>query len=304
MDKSCFVALNDETFIQFQPQEVRTPEINDEKTLYDMNAEVRLESRRRGDTDVAQQMLQKFKAENPFLIERLKLHRSNERTDCSANYTLSNSRQHRSKQISNRGVISPPRRINHSDDVSSNTLTSALEPSEERAQSRSQNYGPVKSSNELLNSKIFFDKNSSNVHNSTRRHEMQRESTNLDNNIKDRSHENVESSRTSIQMEVDEAVSTYNQSSLNTTNTENLIRNGDSEENIDQIDISDDSDIAEALTQVIEEFSIDNHNLNSDTSLDEEFISDVVNEINDELISGTGNIDNIVLTPPFGFRDE
>lgn len=83
-----------------------------------------------------------------------------------------------------------------------------------------------------------------------------------------------------------------------------MIRNGDSEENIDQIDISDDSDIAEALTQVIEEFSIDDHNLNSDTSLDEEFISDVVNEINDELISGIGNIDDIMLTPPFGFRDE
>lgn len=65
------------------------------------------------------------------------------------------------------------------------------------------------------------------------------------------------------------------------------------------------SDIADALTQVIEEYSVEELNLvnNKDEgSVDEELMSETVKEIRDDLMSGI-SVENIILTPPFGYRD-
>lgn len=106
-------------------------------------------------------------------------------------------------------------------------------------------------------------------------------------------------------IEVDELTTTNNPSSHDSTNRSLNLQNGFRVENTEPIDVSDDSDIADALTQVIEEFSGENLNTSSESnSLEEEFICDVVNEINVELMRETVNIQDIVLIPPIGFRDE
>lgn len=106
-------------------------------------------------------------------------------------------------------------------------------------------------------------------------------------------------------IEVDELTTTNNPSSHDSTNRSLNLQNGFRVENTEPIDVSDDSDIADALTQVIEEFSGENLKPSSESnSLEEEFICDVVNEINVELMRETVNIQDIVLIPPIGFRDE
>ncbi|KOB67187.1 Uncharacterized protein OBRU01_20171, partial [Operophtera brumata] len=313
-----FIARNE------TPQEVRSPEINDEKTLYDLNAEVRLASRRQGNSEeIVKQMLQKFKTDNPLLIERLNINKSNDITDCSANYTLSNSRQlkQNTNRVDNKNV--PPSRLfNNSDDVSSNAtvISSAIGPMEYNETVKNNDclkHGPIKSSNELLNRIMFLDKDSSDerigLHNESM-NEIEDERRKVSfSNERDSSHF-VENS---MEMEIDELITTENQSSPNLTNI-NLLQSGISVENTETINISDDSDIADALTQVIEEFSVENGDTSSGSSLEEEFICDVVNEINYELMRGTiqdiltppigfqdeCNNEEIVLTPPIGFRDE
>lgn len=251
---------------------------------------------RKGNSDEAKEILQKFKIENPLLIERLKLHQSHYRTDSSANYTLATSQKsnHNCDRVYSR---TPPNMLNQCNDVSSNAVSMVIGSSEDKVIHDQIHHerGPVKSSNELLNSIVFLDL----LHKGDR-DRTETETRSLDNNITSNntsglSNMNIENSIAA--MEVDELITTSHQRSICPKNIQI--------EDDERMDDSGDSDIAEALTQVIEEFSIENHNTGSDTmSLDEEFISEVVNEINEELVCGTGNINDIVLTPPLGFRDE
>lgn len=264
---------------------------------------------------IVRNILQKFKDDNPTMIERLKANHSNDKTDCSANYTLTNSRQpkHFSNIIVNQTTST--NRFSISDEDLFNAMSSAVDPSNNsRKASTNENHSLVKSSNGLLNNVMFLVNDLS-----------MGEDTHIDNNNKDEEEElnanicansnvrssnrerNEENSRLVGDIDTDISDTTNNKSHMSTNvsrdTTQSLITEG---EKVEHEDFSDDSDIAEALTQVIEEFSAENHSSTSTEliSLDDEFISDVVNEINEDLMSGVGNVDNIILTPPPGFRDD
>ncbi|XP_049873597.1 mutS protein homolog 4-like isoform X2 [Pectinophora gossypiella] len=81
--------------------------------------------------------------------------------------------------------------------------------------------------------------------------------------------------------------------------------NGKRNENFD---LSDDSDIADALTQVIEEYSVEEQSMDlekseDDISIDEELMVETINEIHKEINSEELSVENIILTPPVEFQD-
>lgn len=179
-----------------------------------------------------------------------------------------------------------------------------LEDNKKKVQNNNHlNHSLVKSSNQLLNRIMFFDKDLSDeligLQNESK-NGIEDERRIMSSNNERYSNHFMENS-----IEVDELTTTNNSSSHDSTNRSLNLQNGFRVENTEPIDVSDDSDIADALTQVIEEFSGENLNTSSESnSLEEEFICDVVNEINVELMRETVNIQDIVLIPPIGFRDE
>lgn len=179
-----------------------------------------------------------------------------------------------------------------------------LEDNKKKVQNNNHlNHSLVKSSNQLLNRIMFFDKDLSDELIG-----LQNESMNGiedERRIMSSNNERYSNHFMENSIEVDELTTTINPSSHDSTNRSLNLQNGFRVENTEPIDVSDDSDIADALTQVIEEFSGENLNTSSESnSLEEEFICDVVNEINVELMRETVNIQDIVLIPPIGFRDE
>lgn len=179
-----------------------------------------------------------------------------------------------------------------------------LEDNKKKVQNNNHlNHSLVKSSNQLLNRIMFFDKDLSDELIG-----LQNESMNGiedERRIMSSNNERYSNHFMENSIEVDELTTTNNPSSHDSTNRSLNLQNGFRVENTEPIDVSDDSDIADALTQVIEEFSGENLNTSSESnSLEEEFICDVVNEINVELMRETVNIHDIVLIPPIGFRDE
>lgn len=178
------------------------------------------------------------------------------------------------------------------------------------------NYTSVKSSEQLLNSVINNDDSvEEEIHNYISHEKMivddndlpcvginrnkSKETNSTENNTIENSGETVIDAIHIIRTNPIESNEIDNNFvNLNTTN----------EEDIDEVETSSiDSDIAEALTQIVEEYSTNNitNSQRSDDlmSVDEELLAEAVNEINEELSSGANSVNNIVLTPPLSFRD-
>ncbi|KAJ2949250.1 hypothetical protein O0L34_g6203 [Tuta absoluta] len=180
--------------------------------------------------------------------------------------------------------------------------------SDDENSSINHNFTSVRSSNELLTTLMNID----NEYN--------------DNNkgTQNTSEEKSESTNTSkVETPVVEIIENVNQSRLNESdfnnnisktnvNTPSVSSHSKSESVIEltneTFDFSSDSDIAEALTQVIEECSVQGEVMELDDSsdemsIDEELMAETVSEIQEELRNSHMSVDNIVLTPPMDFRD-
>lgn len=321
----------------FQPQEIKTPESNDEALLYKLNAELRQKYRQDPNTGNAKEIVRKFKEDHSQLIERIRQRdRSNTRTDSSANYSDNNSRIQTSltklneinhsntnisfyEQIERSNTFRTPPKLKpvilcNASDVDSDNLNrhntySAQSPKEISSNTginknqrstivystsadddaENDNYTSVKSSNELLTSVMNIDNEDS--------IETQDEKENT-TNISSNYIASIDIGRKDI-----EAKSFSNDCN---NNISDIKLNGDDNSKSDEendTDLSGESNIAEALTQVIE--SVDESNVDKtsdDMSIDEQLVRETVIEINEELARQI-SIDSIILTPPMDFRD-
>lgn len=324
----------------FQPQEINTPQSNDEAILYKLNAELRQECRKGQNSHNIQKIIRKFKEDHPQLIERIRQRdRNNMRTDSSANYSDNNSRRQNSLPVLNKieysntnipffdqrqksntfktPQIKPVIICNtsdvHSDSLNSNghnkysaqspkkrsntdknknlkstVIYSTSVDDDENEHSNEINYTSVKSSNELLTSVM-------NIGNDESINEAQDEKENTNNDI----------ASVGIETRNIEAKTHANDCNNNTCDIK-IDSNDNSQsdkENDIMIDLSSESNIAEALTQFIESVDESNMDKTSDEiSMDEELVQETVNEINEDL-GREITIDNIILTPPMDFRD-
>ncbi|XP_063825742.1 mutS protein homolog 4-like [Ostrinia nubilalis] len=279
------------------PKRLSTPEMSDDGKLYELNAKLRIESRNHEDIEAnTKRILQKFKYDNPDLIERLRLQKNNtSKTDVSANYSsVSNSKEeatnfqpnvivNRDKNIADIGNKSNSSAINTSIENSN-----PIEPSN----ANGNNFTLVKSSNELLNTMMHNNEESnSKVCNSDNSdHEVTNQ---VSEEIPDIEDNNINNTKSSF--------SSGNRG--NNNDGEETKTNNDSD-SIETVSSTESEDIAEALTQILDDLSNETDQCKgSDMSVDEELMRETIEEINVELESGVASIDSIVLTPPFAFRD-
>ena len=296
--------------ISFQAQEIRTPQKNDEETLYNLNANIQLECRKYGNSeDTAKKMLQKFKEDQPQVLGRLKVlrSRSDNRTDVSADCTMvHNSKEHSSNAASTK------------DSFMVNNTASAIPPIIEQIEVLDEventNYTSVRSSEQLLNSVINNEDSAEEEIRNISDVEMM-EDGNDDLPCVEMNDNSKNGNSTDDNTIAGSAENIINLRHSNETNYArehnemgNNYENRTNEEDTNEIETSSiDSDIAEALTQIVEEYSTKNvtSSQRSDDlmSVDEELMSETINEINEELSSKANPVENVVLTPPLSFRD-
>ncbi|XP_053610160.1 mutS protein homolog 4-like [Plodia interpunctella] len=289
-----------------QPQEIRAPQKCDEEVLYQLNADLQSKLRRNELSDEQnRQFLRNFKSEHPNSVERLRIQRgqsNNTRTDSSAhNSTGVNSKQIAFSSDINTSTIKivEEQRPNKIVPNQSPVIYSIDNGRVIKEKPNGSNYTTVKSSGQLLNSVIQMDKDiNDNIYTQDEFPDVI-----ISNHEKNRSI--AGSQRDSMKL------FQYNENVKSQENNENT-RQSDSknetksiqEMNETYFDSDDDSDIAEAATQILEEYSImdeSNDSVNSDISVDEQLMRETVEEINEEITSGV-SVDNIVLTPPMDFQ--
>lgn len=266
---------------------------------------MRFESRRHENNESSsRQILQNFKAKNPELIERIRSMRQTEanRTNISANYsTVSNSDE---------AVISIFLRNNNNvttDDISNSDDMKTRETNADNFKkdvpyTKDESVTIVRSSNELLNAMIIADHHLSSGENEASNISPEFNSTTLRNNITNTpAYDNFLKVNNENSLESENVSLTAN--GTHDFQTEDEKANHLNEEFIDDADESLNSslDIAEALTQVIDECEQDQSS--SDMSVDEELMKETIDEINDNIVYGIESFENIVLTPPAAFRD-
>lgn len=275
----------------FQLQIYTSPIKTDDEILYDLNAKIRDESRKTVDNPESsiKATIQKFKIENPQLLAKIRREKSTpnyNRSDISSNVKTSSNldtvndssnNQNRSSKIDDPQNLATVQ----TKEIQSN------DSNEDRFDTNDTNtYTAVKSSTELLNTLISIN-------------------------------EDIHKNRTSSNNDADAIeINIYNENLNNESSSIPNMDNNYNEMEIDENSKSDDniesdheseSDLAEALTQIIEEQSEDiiNSDQDSDMSIDEELMRETVEEIADALEETTYNLtlDNIVFTPPLEFRD-
>lgn len=267
-----------------------TPEKHDEIDIYNLNANVKLVSRKMQSQDKVHQLIKQFKDDNPQLIQRLNNQKNVIDVTVTSNNGYSTSLNYNDELnktiMDNTHVNEKPNTPNCKD---SNILTSNC------------NYNSVKSSNELLHSVINIEKDLEYICGS--------------NEPDDNSIHNRLSS-----LDIPEVIeNTFSGNSRNSNDLQNyaiICSNNFSEDNRydaisneEAINISNiNDDLADELTQVLEEdfmYETRTSSQNSDQikSLDTDFMTETVNEINQELNRDVINLENLVLTPPVQFRD-
>lgn len=240
------------------------------------------------------------------------------RTDSSANQSSTSN----AKPFEISSDIAPSTNLNSVNQAHNNTLTNNVKssviysisddtekicnPKEKGTQISSL----VKSSDELLNTVMHIDENYNNDH--SHNHSQNNMSkvnsqNNYAGNENDTNNHFMGVKRT-FEAHLDKKSASEEDSISNKVNEitksleESIFHNAEDEMSEDNEVISD-SDLAEALTQVLDEVSQEEKYFsNSDMSVDEELMRETVAEIHEEMSSGL-IIDNIVLTPPIHFRD-
>ncbi|XP_037294385.1 mutS protein homolog 4 [Manduca sexta] len=282
--------------------EVISTQKRNEELLYNLNANIRHETRKNTDSSVIiERILQKFTEENPGLIEKLKtqinstIFQTDSSAKCSSAHT---SKQQISAEYSK---LSP---LN-----TNNNNIKFLEI--QNIHHKPDNEIGIRSSNELITSminnnpscsdvhKLQYDLEMTAVHNNTPIEGM----ASFGDNVILENFNNVEHNGSENLMN-NNSIETNHGNYDKNVNEEEMEMSTDSKTN--EIDSSDESDVGEALTQLIDECSavdmegpLDRSN---DMSVDEELMLETVDEINEEL-NNKLDIENIVLTPPIDFRD-
>lgn len=244
-------------------------------------------------------LLQNFRNENTDLIERLRLQKTNSsiRTDISA---VSNSKEETTNGQNNEAVTEIQNvsdSMYKSDSSDGKILKENADPID-NVNENENNFTLVKSSNELLNTMMQIDEGNMEVDVHNLRNDQNLEPLNTyqnhipAENIEDA---NINYNNTSESFRGDHTNIVNNEISDTKTNSDS-----------DNSEIStSDSDIAEALTQIIDDYSNDTNpqNGSDNISVDEDLMRETIDEINDELDIGLESIESIVLTPPNAFRD-
>ncbi|XP_052753394.1 mutS protein homolog 4-like [Galleria mellonella] len=290
-------------------REITTPQRSDEQILYNLNADLRLQSRRNEHSDERNALIiRKFKEDNPQLIERLRIQNSkdNIRTDNTTHNSSIPSWTLLSQPAFNAVAINT---INNNEpNLIQNKMSEIKNGLENETTTNSpndiRNFTSVKSSNELLNTVITNDdnylKNQHSQNNSKRSTPVEDTKTSSMELDKERSENEQENNS------IHKMSNIINNDNVNdVAMSENYANELNNTEDSIQITNSDDSDIAEALTQVLKEDSVEITFSKSDSdgmSVDEELLRETVDEINEEFFNNI-SIDNIVLTPPKEFCD-
>ncbi|CAH0715366.1 unnamed protein product, partial [Brenthis ino] len=279
-----------------KPQTHKSPSISFEKILYELNAKIRQESRKNSKfEETIPKMIQQFKIDNPLIIDKLKVERNKSDTNSNINSTMS------SEAITNRLRTNTEKYIenneNHNKNIynaveNSNSTTGYSNSTQEHFTTSRALYASIKSSTHLLNTmeNSKFDR----INNE-----------NLDEKLKP-----LQKIQTSLMMnDNDHTLKTaVNNNDSNNRNNDPVYNDQDeiieSYEINEEINESDESDIASALTQILEETSDASMDSDNKMSVDEELMRETVQEISEEQLNKL-NVDlkNIILTPPLEFRD-
>lgn len=273
--------------------------------LYGLNAEIRREARRHPNNEsIIRNIKIKFKQDNPQLIERLKAQRSraNNCIDTSDNnLSMSNIRQESSNDEAknskySHASIDQPNQIL----TTQQKLRSRVHDSGEYKENVDidtihnlavTEYQNVKCSTELLNTMMHLD-----IDNANQNPESPNDADLHEYNYCEEARKNFDSNK-------DDTVNNIviNEGSILISDvhiTEDCIRDDTNDPFTDS-----DSELAEAMTQIIECSLLNETKDDSEISIDDELVLETVNEINIELESGTVSLEDVVLPPPLEFRD-
>ncbi|CAH2095997.1 unnamed protein product [Euphydryas editha] len=271
-----------------------SPNETDDEILYDLNSKIRHESRRTHNSEsLIKAIIQKFKSENPQIIAKIcreKSAQSCSRSDLSSNVKTSSSLATTNDLSNNQNIackIVDPQDLS----ICENNKIQSNDLNEDCFDNNSTNiYTGIKSSTELLNTLI--------------------------NAKKDKSISRSRKSSSTDAIDIAKTNNNENENLNNEINTVPIINNNyynemDTDENstsdYNNITNETESELAEALTQIIEEQAeeIINSDEDRNLSIDEELMRETVDEINDALKKSTCDLvlDTIILTPPLQFRD-
>ena len=240
-------------------------------------------------------MIQEFKNANPTLIENMKIERnvtSNNRLNMSSDVSDTIG-PNSSKSISKQDLIQTNNNLNEAINNDTSISTTGYSYSIQENVTSNEHIYSVKHSTELLNT---IEKN--NCYNNLEQPFLQNQ---MSDNECDKNCDLVNENEFNL-----ETVADVN------NNDSNVARNNTSQfnDNNENYEINDyhnesgsDSDIATALTQVLEETSAST-NSESNVSVNEELMRETIEEINEDLKrSSITVLDDIILTPPLAFRD-
>ncbi|XP_026739194.1 mutS protein homolog 4-like isoform X2 [Trichoplusia ni] len=297
-----------------QTQEIRTPQITGNEIFYKLNANLQLEYRKYGTSDeITKKTLQEFKKVHPQILKTLKDQNNGNcnRTDSSAEYSfVPNSKEQTSIEDSCKNVSAK-------NDTGGNArFPRSKQTFASPVVDDNTNFTSVQSSEQLLNSVVNNEQSDN--------EDLENEFNDCDVDMENDDSANDDFPCVEICDNSKES-NHNNNSHINEANSENfeLMRNethivrsnngldsesGQNDEDMNEFETTSiDSDIAEALTQIVEEYSAKNETNSQPSSdimsIDEDLVTETVNEINEELSSGLISVENIVLTPPLSFRD-
>ncbi|XP_050351143.1 mutS protein homolog 4-like [Nymphalis io] len=265
----------------------------DDELIYDLNAKIRYESRKTYKPDeLIKTMIRQFKIENPQIMAKISAERRTQSNKTSDSRSVV---ENTNKLITSNDLSNNQSTIRRSHDLPNFNLYSdkpltSNDSNENHFESNNKNIcTSVKSSNELLNA--FIDNT------------IQKSNDNVTNKIETVIEVNDSVNTVSKHSNADSNTNVPNPyCDYNVTNEVEKCTNDDND-----LSVGSESDLASAITQIIEENTEEsiNSDHDSDMSVDEELMRETLDEINEDLNKITCDLilDTIVLTPPPEFRD-
>ncbi|CAG4971257.1 unnamed protein product [Colias eurytheme] len=286
-----------------KPQHYLTDNRCDDRTVYGINAKIAQEKRQNPNINL-ESVVKKFASENTELVEKLRMQSSNDKTILNTKNTTEGSSVINSDSNSGNNE----ERAKYDKNVMNSSISNN---NEEIVIDKNMNPTSVKFSTELLNTFL----NTTDTLDAKNDDSCKSPVCRIDENVRNPGAElelhysnELRVSNKSMNFDDDDKISVNQQDSSNRIdNSNNLNVNDDileSQSNMNNyIECSSkesetDSDLAEALTQRIEECSSNSKQSSEILSSDEELMEETINEITHEI-----HFENLVLTPPPAFRD-
>ncbi|XP_045498270.1 mutS protein homolog 4-like [Colias croceus] len=286
-----------------KPQHYLTDNGCDDRTVYGINAKIAQEKRQNPNINL-ESAVKKFASENTELVERLRIQSSTDKTILNTRNTSEGSRVINSDSISGKNE----ERAQYDKNVMNSSISNN---NEEIVIDKNMNPTSVKFSTELLNTFL----NTTDAPDAKNDHickspvgRTNENADNLETEIELHYSNVLRVSNKSMNFDDDDKVSENQQDSSkiiiigNNLNLNDDILESQSNMNYNtefsNKESETDSDLAEALTQRIEECSLNSKQSSEILSSDEELMEETINEITNEI-----QFEYLVLTPPPAFRD-